>query len=410
MRALINIIIILLLSSSVGFAQSLKDYFKIAAENNPGLQSKYKDFESALKRIPQVSTLPDPNLSFGYFISPVETRVGPQRAKISLSQMFPWFGTLTAQEDAAARMAEAKYQAFLDARNALYFKVASAYYPLYELNKWKKIEKENIEILNSYLNISNKKFENGTGSMVDVLRVDLLLKESQTNLEILNKKEQPLRSRFNALLNRNEGEAVNIAVTEEIPAVSENFRKDSLLANNPVLKAIKSKISASEAQQEVARKQGLPKLGIGLDYAIIGKRDDVSMPDNGKDALMPMVSVSIPIFRKKYQAAVEEAQLNQESYQLQKKEMENSLIASYEDAHFGLQKNLEQVKLYKQQIAETEQALNLLFTAYGNSGKAFEEVLRMQQKLLKFEKLLATAKAEYHIALAHINYLTSKNF
>jgi outer membrane protein TolC len=324
--------------------------------------------------------------------------------------MFPWFGTLTAQEDAAARMAEAKYQAFLDARNALYFKVASAYYPLYELNKWKKIEKENIEILNSYLNISNKKFENGTGSMVDVLRVDLLLKESQTNLEILNKKEQPLRSRFNALLNRNEGEAVNIAVTEEISAVSENFRKDSLLADNPVLKAIKSKISASEAQQEVARKQGLPKLGIGLDYAIIGKRDDVSMPDNGKDALMPMVSVSIPIFRKKYQAAVEEAQLNQESYQLQKKEMENSLIASYEDAHFGLQKNLEQVKLYKQQIAETEQALNLLFTAYGNSGKAFEEVLRMQQKLLKFEKLLATAKAEYHIALAHINYLTSKNF
>merc|ERR1712000_551534 len=107
------------------YSQTLEEYFKIAAENNPGLLSQYKEFEAVLQKVPQVSTLPDPSLSFGYFISPVETRVGPQRARFSLTQMFPWFGTLKAQEDVATLMAEAKYQEFLDARNKLLYQVAA---------------------------------------------------------------------------------------------------------------------------------------------------------------------------------------------------------------------------------------------------------------------------------------------
>merc|ERR1711974_383443 len=47
-----------------------------------------------MQKVAQVNNLPDPTFSFGYFISPVETRVGPQRAKVGLTQMFPWFGTL----------------------------------------------------------------------------------------------------------------------------------------------------------------------------------------------------------------------------------------------------------------------------------------------------------------------------
>jgi hypothetical protein len=114
MKVVVNIIILVLLGSVLGYAQTLDDYFKIAAESNPGLQAKYSAFEAAMQRVEQVNTLPDPNFSFGYFISPVETRVGPQRARFSLTQMFPWFGTLKKQGNAAALMAEAKYQSFLD--------------------------------------------------------------------------------------------------------------------------------------------------------------------------------------------------------------------------------------------------------------------------------------------------------
>lgn len=406
----IAILIATLLFSSLSFAQTLDDYFKIAAENNPGLQAMHKEYEAALQKVPQVSTLPDPTFSLGYFISPVETRVGPQQAKFSLTQMFPWFGTLKAQGNVAALMAEAKFQNFIDARNRLYFQVASAYYPLYELKDFVRIEQENISILESYKTIATQKFKNGTGTMVDVLRVDIMLKDAQTNLSILRDKEKPLLTTLNKLLNRSENEPVQISDTLKSVILLDNYRKDSLIVANPKLKVLDLKLQASQAAEIVAQKQGLPKLGIGLDYVLVGERTDISMPDNGKNVLMPMVSISIPIFRAKYNASVKESQLMQESYTLQKQEVTNTLFSEYEMVLFQVQQQLQLISLYQQQIQTSQQSLNLLFTSYGNSGKEFEEALRMQQQLLKYQKMSATALVQYHIAVEKINYITSKSY
>lgn len=406
----IAILIATLLFSSLSFAQTLDDYFKIAAENNPGLQAMHKEYEAALQKVPQVCTLPDPTFSLGYFISPVETRVGPQQAKFSLTQMFPWFGTLKAQGNVAALMAEAKFQNFIDARNRLYFQVASAYYPLYELKDFVRIEQENISILESYKTIATQKFKNGTGTMVDVLRVDIMLKDAQTNLSILRDKEKPLLTTLNKLLNRSENEPVQISDTLKSVILLDNYRKDSLIVANPKLKALDLKLQASQAAEIVAQKQGLPKLGIGLDYVLVGERTDISMPDNGKNVLMPMVSISIPIFRAKYNASVKESQLMQESYTLQKQEVTNTLFSEYEMVLFQVQQQLQLISLYQQQIQTSQQSLNLLFTSYGNSGKEFEEALRMQQQLLKYQKMSATALVQYHIAVEKINYITSKSY
>ncbi|HRW43646.1 MAG TPA: TolC family protein [Flavobacteriaceae bacterium] len=400
--------IILVLISALSNGQTLEEYFKIAAENNPGLLSQYKEFEAALQKVPQVSSLPDPNLSFGYFISPVETRVGPQKARFSLTQMFPWFGTLKAQGDAATLMAEAKYQSFLDARNKLFYEVSAAYFPLYELKEWVKIEENNIAILESYKTVSNTKFKNGLGTLVDVLRVDVFLKEAQTNLGILKRKEIPLLASFNKLLNRNEFENVSIPEAVTINVLPIDYVKDSLVINHPLLNSLELKVKAAEASERAALKQGLPKIGVGLDYVMVDKRTDMIVTDNGKDVLMPMLTLSLPIFRGKYKAAEKEAQLMQESYTLQKTEITNSLKSNYEMALFDIKQQIDMISLFDEQIIESEQALNLLFTAYGNSGKDFEEVLRMQQQLLKYDKLRISALAQYEIALAKLNYITAK--
>ncbi|MEM9389168.1 MAG: TolC family protein [Bacteroidota bacterium] len=404
---------IMLLSLPVQ-AQTLEDYFIQAAENNPGLQAKYKAFEASLEKIPQANALPDPTLSFGYFISPVETRVGPQRARFSLNQMFPWFGTLKASGDIAALNADAQYHVFLDEKNKLYYQVSAAYYPLYELNKWLELERENAEILESYKTIATTKFENAEGTLVDALRVDLMLKDAQTNIEILEEKKQPLLSLFNQLLNRDEFEPVNTPDSLVISSDFEVYPKDSLYHENPVLQELDYKIKASQAQETLAEKQGLPKLGVGLDYVIVGTRDDLApgatISDDGQDALMPMVSLSIPLYRGKYRAAKKEAQLNQQAYTLQKENAINTLTSGYEMGVFDLSKQSQLVTLYHEQIAQTKQVLNLLLTAYGNSGKEFEEVLRVQQQLLKYQKMKATALMKYHIALAKLDYLTAKKF
>ncbi len=49
---------------------------------------------------------------------------------------------------------------------------------LYELDQWKQIEQENIDILQSYKTIATSKFKNGTSPMTDVLRVDIMLKDA----------------------------------------------------------------------------------------------------------------------------------------------------------------------------------------------------------------------------------------
>lgn len=409
MKKFIIIIVATMGFSCVLQSQTLDDYFKIAAENNPGLQAKFKEFEASMEKSAQVSGLPDPSLSFGFFISPVETRVGPQRAKFSLTQMFPWFGTLKAQGNVTSLLSEAKYQAFLDARNKLYFEVSAAYYSLYELQELISIEEENREILTSYKDIATVKFQNGKGTMVDVLRVDITLQDVITNLSILGQKQKPLDSRFNKLLNRPENEAIIVEDSLSIPRLPDDYRRDSLLTSNPLITELELKTEASKASEKAATKQSLPKVGVGVDYVMVGQRTDMVVADNGKDVLMPMVSVSLPIFRGKYKAAQKEAQLMQESYTFQKEDISNRLTSSYDMIWFESQKQAEFIQLYESQIKTSKQSLYLLYTSYSNSGKEFEEVLRMQQQILKYQKLKVTALSEFHIRIAELDYITAKS-
>ncbi len=409
MRITINILIVFILAITSAKAQSLEDYFRIAAKHNPELQAKYKEYEVALQKIPQVSSLTDPVFSLGYFLSPVETRVGPQRAKFSLTQMFPWFGTLKAQGDAAALLAEARFQEFLEARNNLWYRVAAAYYPLYELEQRIRLEQENIEILSTFKTIAKAKFRNDNSSMVDVLRADIMLEDANTHLEILREKKKPLLATFNNMLNREDQAPVEMVDSVLTGSIPENFRRDSLLHGNPALDALDLKIRAGEAAEVAAIRQGMPKLGAGLDYVIVGE-GPLTASDNGKDVLMPMVSVSIPLFRKKVDAAVKEARLRQEQYALEKEATENSLASGYEMAVFELQNHRQLIALYRKQIKTTQQSLNLLLASYENSGNAFEEVLRMQQQLLKYKKQIASSEAAYLTALAKLNYLTAKTY
>jgi cobalt-zinc-cadmium efflux system outer membrane protein len=404
-----NIVAIILLFSALsGYAQTIDDYLKIASENNPALRSRYAEFEAAMQRIPQVTTIPDPTFSVSAFGRMIETRMGPQRAVFTFNQTFPWFGTLRAQGDAAALMAEAKFQQWVDARNELFFRVRSAYYPLYELERIIKFQEENKAILETFKTLATSQFKNGRGTMVDVVRVDLMLQEILTEINVLKKKREPLVAEFNNVLNRELHAEVIIADSLAIDFPSPEFSADSLMENNPRLAELEITESAWEAEAVVARKQGLPKLGVGLNYTVIGKRTDMELPDNGMDAIMPMVSISLPIYRKKYRASVKEAELMRTSVSERREEVTNNLLAAFEMARFEKQKAVQEYRLYNSQIQSSQQAITLLLSTYSSSGKDFEEVLRMQQTLLRYQITRASALKDYFIALARLDYLIGK--
>lgn len=394
--------------STKSSAQSLEESLKLAAENNPLLKAKYADFEAAMQKVAQVNSLPDPTFSFGYFISPVETRVGPQRAKVGLTQMFPWFGTLKTAGNVQALQAEAKYQEFINAKNELYMQVKSAWYPIYEVNQKILLQKENKDILSSYKQLATTGFKNDKGSMVDVIRVDIMIENTDTEIKLLQDHLRPLFIHFNKLLNRPDSIMVQVDQELNIVPVPLNYRKDSLLSNHPLLQSLDLKMQSAQEAEELSKKQGLPKFGVGLDYVFVGERTDMVVPDNGKNVIMPMVSMSIPIYRGKYKAATKEAQFEQEAIANYKTNTENTLVSNYEMARYELDKARQLIELYNTQVSKTEQAISLLETAYSNSGKDFEEILRMQQELLKYQIATATATKAFYVALAKLDYLTSK--
>ena len=402
------LIVILMLNSKFSISQSLDDYMLKAAENNPGLKASYHEFEAYIQKSAQVKALPDLTLSFGYFVSPVETRVGPQRARFSLVQMFPWFGTNSTKVSVTEQLAQAKYFEFADKKNELFYKVQQAYFPLVELYAHLEYQLENIEILRTYKRLATANFANDKGSMVDVVRVDIMIDNAKTEIELLNAKIDPLEIVFNRLLNN--PDSTNVAV-QPFPQIdrSQTYFIDSLVNNNPKILSLKENAKAAQTTTSLASKQGLPSIGIGLDYAIVDQRTDIDVPDNGKDILMPMVTMNLPLFRKKYNSAVQESTLRLQGIEYQKEQLTNELISNYEIEQYKLKQSVTLIELYENQVVKTRQAIDLLYADYANSGKDFEEVLRLEQQIIRYNLSKSTALKEYFVAKARLDYLTAKS-
>ncbi len=399
-------IIYMLLSIGVS-AQTLEECQQIALDQNPSIQAKYKEFEAALQRVTQVRGLPDPTLSVSAFGRMTETRVGPQMARFTLSQMFPWFGTLKAQGDVSTLMAEASFQAYIDEQNRLKFQVAKAYYPLVEVDQLLVIQKESLSQLKFWKTLATSKYENGQTSLADVLRVDLMIQDLETEISLLNKMKQPLSSTFNNLLNR--ADSLEVQVDNDLEVDLELVSIDQNWNEHPLIQELKLKIKSKEKQVSVIEKQSLPKLGVGLDYIIVAERSDMNVPQNGQDAIMPMVSVSLPIFRKKYKAALSETRLQTEGFELMVQATRNELSTSFENLKYDIEKELQLKELYDNQIAETKQIQTLLLSEFSNSGKDLIELLRIQMQLLNYEKLQVKSQTRLLTALSSMEYLTAKS-
>ena len=404
MKHLVIPIVLLCLSSNVS-AQTLHEYLREAGENNPELKANYALFQASLSKIDQVGSLPNPKLSYGYFISPVETRLGAQQAKIGLSQMFPWFGTLQAKSDAASWHAEAQYHVFINARNKLFYRVKSAYYPLLELNEIIRVQQRNLQILQSYKRLATVGFKNGKESMANVIRVDIMIEGVESELQILLDKKVPLETQFNLLLNRKSNASVQFGDSLLSITVKKIYSKDSLL-HHPQLEEIELLLQANESMQKVVHKMVLPMIGIGIDYALINEREDMVVPNAGRDVIMPMVQISLPIYRKKNSALKDEVGFKREALEAKKVAILNQLEMNYETSYYKMKRADELLLRYSRQKEKTKQAIRLLTVSYSNSGKDFEEILRVQQQLLKYEMAEAKAWKEYHVALAMIQYLT----
>lgn len=389
-------------------AQTLEAYLQTAAENNPKLKSAYAQFEAAMQRAPQVSSLPDPTLTMSAFGRMIETRVGAQEARFSLMQMFPWFGTLQAKEDASVLIAEAKFQNYLNLRNQLFFEIKSVYAELYALEKTIRLKEENLTILDSYRELSLSRFKSGNTPMVNVIKVDIQREAAVTEIKLLEDMKKPLKIEFNLMLNQKPEVMVQVQDTLVFKEPEILVNTEDLFQNHPSVIGLEKQKESYEIQQIVAEKDGLPMLGIGLDYSIISKRTDADPEMNGQDAIMPMLTMTLPIFRKKYNAAKKEAALMASGMEQEREAQINELQSAYEMTIYELKKAARLITLYEKQLVSSGQANKLLISGFSNATIDFEEVLQMNQDILMFRTQKVEAIKNGFTAEAKLDYLISK--
>ena len=390
--------------------QVLEEYKATAAENNPGLQARFKQYLAALERVPQVKALPDPQLAFAYFIMPVETREGPQIARFSLTQMFPWFGSLKAEASSAILRAKAAYESFKDYKVRLYYDVSAAYYELYFLKQSLRITRENFTILRSFRDLALSKLEAGVVSGVDELRIEMEVADLENRLALLRDRYQALQVAFNNLLNRDPALAVTVPDTlweEQNMVPGKAAWLDSIRLNNHQLISLDHERESLQYQEQAARKKGAPYITLGIDYIITGRGPGDAY--GGKDALLfPKIGITIPLFRGKYNAMIKQAALLQESVDLQKTNKTNLLVIIAENTWKDYLDAERRLELYKAQSQRAHQSIQLLQTSYATQNRDFEEVLRMQRKVLTYDLELEKARTDRNTVLVFARYLSGR--
>ena len=148
---------------------------------------------------------------------------------------------------------------------------------------------------------------------------------------------------------------------------------------------------------------------MGLDYVFIENRAVDNLLDNGKDIIMPMVSVSVPLFSKKYSSKQKQLQLEQKAIETIRAETTNQLNSVYEIALANLNNAERTIKTQTDNLTQAEQAERVLLASYQTSKLDFEQILEIQQLKLKFQLNRITAEKQYAIQQAVIEFLTSDN-
>jgi outer membrane protein TolC len=447
---------------------SLYNYLELAAKNNPTIRQRFTEYKAALQKIPQAGSLSDPQLDIGVFLSPMELVNGKQAADIRLMQMFPWFGVLRNAKDEMSQMANARFEEFRDARLQVYYELQSTWFELYRIRNDIGISEKNLDILKTIERISLIRYktaptvsssgQGGTqsntqnvntsanapassgmsgmtgnqgtvqssrqqvpmqqGSMVssqggglsDLYRIRIETGDLENSIALLRNLEQTVTARFNGFLNRRPAIPVftpDTLVSDSL-GIGLEAASDSINSNNPMLKMIEFERRSYDAKKKMVTGMGYPMVGLGLNYSVINNSEMAASPSmNGKDMVMPMVSITLPIYRKKYDAMKKEADLLGEAASQNYQATVNSLQTQYYEAVQQFQDAKRRVKLYSDQYQLASKSLEIMLKSFSAGSSGLTDVMRIRQQTLDYEMNRIQAVVDLNSAIALLKRLMS---
>jgi outer membrane protein TolC len=403
------------MAGKAGFSQIYPEqYLPQALENNPGLQAQQKSWEAAQQQVDISGALPDPTLSAGFFTPPMERFMGTQWVDVSIMQMFPWFGTLGKQKSVAEKMAESQYHHYRDERNRLFMEMTSLWLEIYrkeqELNiivRYKEILKDREDIIYTRYQAGQQ----GSGLALDIYRLEIQLADLQNREDKLREERNALLESFNILAGRELQAAVETPDTlpQLTTAETDTEPGTEQFTSNPLLNRAEYAAEAAKIRQDVSRLMTRPMLGVGLQYSYFAPGDAGMGQMDGGHMLMPMVSVSLPIFGRKNQATRQQSGLLADAAQFRKDNIINTLQTQWTQLQAKISNLQRDHEFYQRQIDTTQKTWELILNAYASGDEGFEELLRIQDQLLDLEWRMLENQINQNLARAEMDLLMARN-
>ena len=387
---------------------AVEDYLRIAAKNNAGLKAAFAQWRMAMMNIPQAKALDDPRFTYGYFIEEVETRTGPQKQRFSISQKFPWFGKIQARTDAAAASAKAAYHQYQAEKLKLFEKVKHAVYEYAYLHEAIGIAEQNLELLKHFEQVAQARYRTAASTHPDIIRAQIELALLEDHLTGLRNMQMPMVSGLNAILNRESQEPLAWPKNEAAFMALDSEQVFVLIEKkNPELVALKKEINAARHQIELAQKRYYPDVSLGLDWIQTDSARGSNVWGSGRDPIVAMISVNIPLWTDSYKAGENQARAKMRKARSQHMQTEYDLAARAASVLYNVEETHRKAALYENTlIPRAKEMLGVSESAYRNGSIDFLNLVDAQRKLLTFELTWQRILTDHLKGLAQVEVLT----
>jgi len=386
----------------------LDDLLAYAAARNPQLEAAFYRWRSALEKVPQALGLPDPRLSYTYYIENVETRVGPQRHALALTQTFPWFGKREIRGDIALEEANARWERLETLRRRVFFNVRHAYYEYWYIERSIAVTGDVLTVLGTVETAVRSRYTTGGASYADLVRVQMQIERLRERLASLEDLRNPVIAELNAALDR--APDAEIPPPKALPRYSLSADDDELIdrlaETNPELSELAVRAVREKRAVDMAVRDGYPDITVGMNYIETGAASMPNTAGSGKDAVMGIVSLNIPLWREKYRAGVRESTIRHTAAVREREARETALVAELKRTLYGFRDAQRKIELYGGSlIPKARESLEVSLREYESGGGGFIDVLDGVRTLLEIELALVRAETDRAKQFAGIELL-----
>lgn len=373
------------------FGQTVEGLYLEAAQNNPSLKVAYQEYLNSLQEIERIGPI-DPTLNAGYFIRPMMMADGEQRAMFSLMQMFPWFGTLNSDRAMRNSMAEVRYQAFLQMANEVLFQIRSFLIERESAQIQLKSLNEKLVLLENMQELARASIESGQGELAMVIKLNQQQDQMETEQLLLQNEIEELEIKLLLMAGRSPSDRP-LDLKYDLPNWQEVDFADIELNVNPQWQALVAESKVYNQQKDLARREGMPMLGAGLNYTIVSPLDGMSNMGPAKNLIQPMFAITLPIYHSKYKASQKLAEMELQRVDLEKGSLENEWRRNLASIEAEVVRSLKRVDLYERQINRNVDLLSLANAGIEAGGnEAFNELLQIEMDQLNLQLQLKMEK------------------